>query len=87
MDAFFGTASQRGPRSRTRRGQDAMIRIEVELEEAAFGTTKDIQVDTAVVCNTCNGEGAAPGTSAQTWTCAAAAVRSRRSPGPSWARS
>ncbi|MGX1120703.1 DnaJ-class molecular chaperone [Streptomyces ambofaciens] len=34
MDAFFGTASQRGPRSRTRRGQDAMIRIEVELDEA-----------------------------------------------------
>ncbi|CAM5668964.1 Chaperone protein DnaJ [Streptomyces purpurascens] len=66
MDAFFGTASQRGPRSRTRRGQDAMIRIEIELDEAAFGTTKDIQVDTAVVCNTCSGEGAAPGTSAQT---------------------
>lgn len=66
MDAFFGTASQRGPRSRTRRGQDAMIRLEIELDEAAFGTTKDIQVDTAVVCATCNGEGAAPGTSAQT---------------------
>ena len=66
MDAFFGTASQRGPRSRTRRGQDAMIRLEIELDEAAFGTTKDIQVDTAIVCNTCNGEGAAPGTSAQT---------------------
>ncbi|WP_431312879.1 molecular chaperone DnaJ [Streptomyces wadayamensis] len=66
MDAFFGTASQRGPRSRTRRGQDAMIRLDIELDEAAFGTTKDIQVDTAVVCNTCNGEGAAPGTSAQT---------------------
>ncbi|MEV0010245.1 molecular chaperone DnaJ [Streptomyces sp. NPDC051840] len=66
MDAFFGTASQRGPRSRTRRGQDAMIRLEIDLSEAAFGTTKDIQVDTAVVCNTCSGEGAAPGTSAQT---------------------
>ncbi|MYW05957.1 molecular chaperone DnaJ [Streptomyces sp. SID3343] len=66
MDAFFGQASQRGPRSRTRRGQDAMIRIEVALEEAAFGTTRDIQVDTAVTCNTCNGEGAAPGTTAQT---------------------
>ena len=66
MDAFFGTASQRGPRSRTRRGQDAMIRLEIELDEAAFGTTKDIQVDTAVVCTTCSGEGAAPGTSAQT---------------------
>jgi molecular chaperone DnaJ len=66
MDAFFGQASQRGPRSRTRRGQDAMIRIEVALEEAAFGTTREIQVDTAVTCNTCNGEGAAPGTTAQT---------------------
>ena len=50
-----------GPRSRTRRGQDAMIRLEIELDEAAFGTTKDIQVDTAVVCTTCSGEGAAPG--------------------------
>ncbi|UGQ09848.1 molecular chaperone DnaJ [Yinghuangia sp. ASG 101] len=66
MDAFFGQAGQRGPRSRTRRGQDAMIRIEVQLEEAAFGTTREIQVDTAVTCNTCNGEGAAPGTTAQT---------------------
>ncbi|WP_042367929.1 MULTISPECIES: molecular chaperone DnaJ [Streptacidiphilus] len=67
MDAFFGAAGgQRGPRSRTRRGQDAMIRIDIDLEEAAFGTTKEIQVDTAVRCNTCNGEGAAPGTSAQT---------------------
>ncbi len=66
MDAFFGQSSQRGPRSRTRRGQDAMIRLEIELNEAAFGTTKDIQVDTAVTCGTCNGEGAAPGTSAQT---------------------
>ncbi|NED82505.1 DnaJ domain-containing protein, partial [Streptomyces sp. SID11233] len=27
MDAFFGTSQQRGPRSRTRRGQDAMIRL------------------------------------------------------------
>jgi molecular chaperone DnaJ len=67
MDAFFGAqGGQRGPRSRTRRGQDAMIRIDISLDEAAFGTTKDIQVDTAVVCSTCSGEGAAPGTSPQT---------------------
>ncbi len=66
MDAFFGQAGQRGPRSRTRRGQDAMIRIEVQLEEAAFGTTREIQVDTAVTCGTCSGEGAAPGPTAQT---------------------
>ncbi|GGZ78938.1 hypothetical protein GCM10010389_15600 [Streptomyces echinoruber] len=50
------------PRSRTRRGRDAMIRIELDLDEAAFGTTKDIQVDTAVVCGVCTGSGTKPGT-------------------------
>lgn len=34
-----------------------MIRLEIDLAESAFGTTKDIQVDTAVVCTTCSGEG------------------------------
>jgi molecular chaperone DnaJ len=66
MDAFFGggaTPGQggRGPRSRVRRGQDALIRIEIELAEAAFGVTRELKVDTAVVCATCSGEGAAPG--------------------------
>lgn len=63
MDAFFGATTSRGPRSRVRRGQDALIRLDVELAEAAFGTTREIQVDTAVACPTCQGEGTAPGTS------------------------
>lgn len=63
MDAFFGGAGQRGPRSRQRRGRDALIRIEVDLTEATFGVARDIQVDTAVGCLACSGEGAAPGTS------------------------
>jgi molecular chaperone DnaJ len=68
MDAFFGGQGAggggggRGPRSRVRRGQDALIRLEIELAEAAFGTTREIKVDTAVVCPTCSGEGTAPGT-------------------------
>ncbi len=62
MDAFFGGMTSRGPRSRVRRGQDALIRVEVDLAEAAFGTTREIRVDTAVVCPTCQGEGTAPGT-------------------------
>jgi molecular chaperone DnaJ len=66
MDAFFGASSSRGPRSRVRRGQDALIRVEIDLVEAAFGAKRDIQVDTAVVCPTCQGEGAAPGTHATT---------------------
>jgi molecular chaperone DnaJ len=63
MDAFFGGgAAQRGPRSRARRGRNATIRVELDLSECAFGTTKELVVDTAVVCPTCSGEGTAPGT-------------------------
>jgi molecular chaperone DnaJ len=63
MDAFFGAgAGPRGPRSRARRGRNATIRVELDLSECAFGTTRDLVVDTAVVCPTCSGEGTAPGT-------------------------
>ncbi len=62
MDAFFGqqTAS-RGPRPRTRRGQDALIRLRLELAEAAFGVKRELKVDTAVVCSVCSGAGTAQG--------------------------
>lgn len=63
MDAFFGQASTRGPRSRRRRGQDALLRLELDLAETVFGVTREVQVDTAVVCPLCIGEGTAPGTS------------------------
>lgn len=61
MDAFFGQQTQRGPRGRTRRGADALIRISVPLADAAFGTTRELKVDTAVVCGTCHGNGSADG--------------------------
>jgi molecular chaperone DnaJ len=66
MDAFFGggapgAAQGRGPRPRVRRGQDALIRVEVDLAEAAFGVSRELKVDTAVLCTTCHGNGAAPG--------------------------
>jgi molecular chaperone DnaJ len=64
MDAFFGGqagAQGRGPRPRMRRGQDALVRLEIELAEAAFGVTRELKVDTAVLCQACNGDGAAPG--------------------------
>jgi molecular chaperone DnaJ len=66
VDAFFGQTTQRGPRSRSRSGQDALIQIDLELLEAFTGVTKDITVETAVVCPDCDGACAAPGTSPTT---------------------
>jgi molecular chaperone DnaJ len=67
MDAFFGTQS-RGPRPRTGRGKDALIRLQVTLAEATFGSTRDLTVDTAVACDECAGAGTAPGTQVVTCT-------------------
>jgi molecular chaperone DnaJ len=64
MDAFFGGqqgGARRGPRPRSRRGQDALVRLEIDLAEAAFGSAQELKVDTAVLCATCHGTGAASG--------------------------
>jgi molecular chaperone DnaJ len=66
MDAFFGTATSRGPRSRARRGRNATLRVELDLAETAFGTTRELSIDTAVACTTCEGTGCAPGTHPET---------------------
>jgi molecular chaperone DnaJ len=62
FDTFFGGGGQRGPRSRAERGQDALLRVEMTLEEVVFGAEKSIEVDTAVLCNTCEGSCCRPGT-------------------------
>ena len=63
MDAFFGGSGQaRGPRSRTRQGADALIRIECDLHDTAFGVNRELTIETAVVCTSCTGLGTAPGT-------------------------
>jgi molecular chaperone DnaJ len=61
MDAFFGQSAARGPRSRIQRGQDALLRMTIDLADAAFGATREIKLDTAVVCTTCDGSGAREG--------------------------
>ncbi|MBN9104726.1 MAG: molecular chaperone DnaJ [Propionibacteriaceae bacterium] len=61
VDAMFGAQTGRGPRPRVRRGQDAVVRLNLTLAEAAFGVTKPLKVDTAVVCSRCGGSGAAEG--------------------------
>ncbi len=69
MDAFFGgqgAGAGRGPRSRQTRGQDALVRLDIDLGDAVFGAQKDLMIDTAVACATCQGAGMQPGTSVRT---------------------
>ncbi len=61
MDAFFGGGA-RGPRSRVQQGSDALLRIECELAEMAFGVDRELTLETAVVCPVCTGAGTANGT-------------------------
>jgi len=69
MDAFFGGATgmgQRGPRSRIRPGADALVHLDLDLSETAFGVTREVTLDTAIRCATCAGAGTAPGTHPET---------------------
>ena len=63
VDAMFGGGmSSRGPRSRVARGQDRLERVNLSLVEAAFGVTREMTVDSLVLCSACSGSGAADGT-------------------------
>ena len=70
MDAFFTNSGAggggRGPRSRQRRGQDALIRLDLDLAQAVFGAERELTIDTAVACGTCHGDGAQPGSGTRT---------------------
>src|SRR5699024_10258060 len=62
FEAFFGGGAgggSRGPRSRVQPGSDALIRVTLDLQECATGVSKEIEVDTAVLCETCHGKGSA----------------------------
>jgi len=60
---LFG-AGRRGPRaSRGRRGADLRYNLEVELTDVLEGTEVQIEIPKMRPCGTCDGSGAAPGTS------------------------
>lgn len=65
FDTFFGGMSggQRGPVPRGRRGQDALIGLDLTLEDVVFGTESQVSHTLAVECPICHGSCAAPGTS------------------------
>jgi molecular chaperone DnaJ len=45
-----------------RQGADALIQIECELAETAFGATRELSIETHIRCTVCAGDGTAPGT-------------------------
>lgn len=64
---IFGDIFGGGRRTqRAARGADLRYNMELTLEEAVRGVTKEIKVPTLVECDECHGSGAKSGTSAQT---------------------
>lgn len=68
FDTFFGGGfgAQAGPKSRAQQGQDALIRIDVTLEDIMFGIEREITIDTAALCTVCKGSCCMPDTSPTT---------------------
>lgn len=58
FEAFFGGGGgSRGPIGRVRPGSDSLLRMRLDLSECATGVTKQVTVDTAVLCDLCHGKG------------------------------
>ncbi|ORX07319.1 molecular chaperone DnaJ [Mycolicibacillus trivialis] len=58
FEAFFGGgAASRGPVGRVRPGADSLLRVRLDLADCATGVTKQVTVDTAVLCDRCQGRG------------------------------
>jgi molecular chaperone DnaJ len=58
----FGGSRRRGPRTRTRRGEDVGVVLRLSFEEAAFGVRREVQLERLETCDRCLGNGAEPGT-------------------------
>ncbi|CAH6918391.1 chaperone protein DnaJ [Vibrio chagasii] len=63
---IFGGGRRGGGQQRAQRGSDLRYNMELTLEEAVRGVSKEIEVPTLVECDTCDGSGAKKGSSAQT---------------------
>ncbi len=63
-DVFGG-----GARGRPQRGRDIQVQIELSLEEAVFGTSKEVHIATRVPCSYCEGTGSEDGNMQTCETC------------------
>lgn len=71
FESIFGQNGARGRQGGARRGADLRYDLEITLEDAYHGKASEITVEVSALCDTCDGAGAKPGTSAKTCgTCA-----------------
>ncbi len=68
FDMFFGSMGHAPTRHGPQPGPDAELSVTITLDEAAFGATKEVGASIAQRCPTCEGSGAAAGTSPTTCT-------------------
>lgn len=61
---IFGAARRGDPRSQQFRGADLRFELELDLDQAVFGYTAEIEVPKLSECETCQGSGAAKGSTA-----------------------
>jgi molecular chaperone DnaJ len=59
-DELFGFGGRSG--TRAARGADVLAEVEIELADAATKTTRTVPFPVTIICVTCEGSGAAPGT-------------------------
>ncbi|OYX73213.1 MAG: molecular chaperone DnaJ [Rhizobiales bacterium 32-66-11] len=57
-----GAAGRGGTQGGRGRGADLRYNMEITLEEAFAGKTAEIKIPTSIICETCSGSGAKPGT-------------------------
>ena len=66
FETIFGSAFGGGSRRTPRRGADLRYDMEIGLEDAFHGKSTEVQLEVSTACDTCEGSGAAPGTSTRT---------------------
>ena len=63
FDAFFGGGAARTNPNAPRRGADLKYALAIDLEDAAFGMEKELELERIEVCRECSGSRSAPGSS------------------------
>jgi molecular chaperone DnaJ len=66
FEMFFGGGygtRTRGPRSRTRRGEDMRASVLLSFMGSVFGEQREVEIERLDTCGRCGGNGAEPGTS------------------------